>query len=76
MLSFTKGYSTSINACDYTCGDHQGSILGHLLFLIYVKDMSGVVGNTLLLYADDSAILIRIYLLLIVHIKQIVVTVE
>jgi len=29
-----------------------------LLFLIYVNDMPGVVKNKLLLYADDSAILV------------------
>ena len=32
--------------------------MGPLLFLIYVNDISGVVNNKLLLYADDSAILV------------------
>ena len=49
---------TSSTCENITCGVPQGSILGPLSFLIYVNDMSGVIGNKLLLYADDSAILV------------------
>ena len=44
---------------EVTCGIPQGSILGPLLFLIYVNDMESAVDCDLLLYADNSALLIR-----------------
>jgi len=41
-----------------TCGMSQGSILGPLLLLLYVNDMEDAVNCKLLLYVDDSALLV------------------
>ena len=42
-----------------SCSVPQGSILGPLLFLIYVNDMSQAVECNLYLYADDSGLLVQ-----------------
>ena len=43
---------------DVRCGVPQGSILGPLLFTIYVNDMPGAVDCKLCLYADDSLLIV------------------
>ena len=40
-----------------SCGVHQVSVLGPLLFLIYVNDMPQAVKSNLFLYADDSCLM-------------------
>ncbi len=68
LLWFTSYLTDRTQVCDVegtlsapliiTCGVPQGSILGPLLFLIYINDMSAAVRCKLLLYADDSALLV------------------
>ena len=44
--------------CKVSCGVPQGSILGPLLFTIYVNDMVSAVQCKLLLYGDDSVLIV------------------
>ena len=63
--SYLSGRQQLVNITDTNsdfrnvlCGVPQGSILGPLLFLVYVNDMKAAVKCKLLLYADDSALLV------------------
>ena len=47
------------DAGDLTCGVPQGSILGPLIFLLYVNDMPQSVECDLYLYADDSCLVFQ-----------------
>ena len=45
------------NLAKVSCGVPQGSILGPLLFLLYLNDIPHAINSRLLLYADDSCII-------------------
>ena len=54
IVSIEKSFSSEGNL---NCGVPQGSILGPLLFLLYINDLKQASESLLLLYADDSCII-------------------
>ena len=56
---FTVNLENSFPEVSSICGVPQGSILGPLLFLIYVNDMPMAVKCDLFLYADDTCLVFQ-----------------
>ena len=50
------GYIIQSECGDMIAGVHQGSVLGPLLFLVYVNDIVNVVNCGIKLFADDTLI--------------------
>ena len=56
IISMENAYS---DKASIACGVPQGSILGPLLFLIRINDMSQAVDSELLLYANDTCLIFQ-----------------
>ena len=57
QFTVVNGVTSSLE--NITCGVPQGSVLGPLLFLLYINDISNATGDDLLkLFADDTNLFI------------------
>ena len=54
-----EGANQVSKLANISCGVPEGSILGPLLFLIYVSDMSQAIECNLYLYADNSCLVFK-----------------
>ena len=53
---YLEYHNTKSNLEDITCGVPQGSILGPILFLLYINDIKNCTTSKLVSFADDTTI--------------------